>query len=113
MSDKKEFEIRIFIENLEERIHQLENELQKYAEHLKTYHELMLGACPFDIEKTIRENMKGKIPHKCPICDGLGRHYVDPNRPLSGIENAFMPKDERGFQYRICQACKSSGIIWG
>src|ERR1700753_716664 len=93
-------------------IEDLETDVMHLKEHIKQYHELMLGACPLDIEKTIRENMKGKSPFKCPVCEGFGRRYADPNRPLSGIENAFMPRYESGLQYRSCHACEGKGVVW-
>ena len=48
-------------------------------------------------------------PHKCPACDSTGKYYIDPNRPLSGLEGL----DESGLLYKICNSCEGKGIVWG
>jgi len=52
-------------------------------------------------------------PYRCPLCEGKGRTYIDPNAPLSGFEAMFAPKDEKGLPYRDCSACENKGIVWG
>ena len=54
-----------------------------------------------------------RIPYKCPICDGKGKHYIDPNAPLGGFEAAFAPRDIEGRAYRPCDPCEQKGIVWG
>lgn len=142
-------EYRTAIEDLETDVMYLKEGIIALHDHIKTYHELVLGACPIDIEKTIRKNMKnsdpieieihemkqqieclfislkgvetkirGNIfqplkPHTCPVCQGSGKHFIDPNSEISGIEGAFLPKDMRELSYRECHACEAKGVVWG
>lgn len=78
-------------------IEDLNTDVMYLKQHIKQYHELVLGACPLDIEKTIRENMKGKLPHKCPVCEGSG----GVKHPLTGL---IVPAK--------CHACEGKGIVW-
>ncbi len=55
----------------------------------------------------------GKKPYKCPVCDGSGKHYIDPNKPLSGFEALSSTKDANGLSYNLCNSCEGKGIVWG
>lgn len=41
-------------------------------------------------------------PYKCPVCDGTGKHYIDPDKKINGIKS----------YYKDCLSCNHSGIIW-
>lgn len=81
------------IEHAQEGVEKCFERIESLEGHLKQYHELMLGTCPIELEKTIRANMHGKIPHKCPVCEGMGGFLsTEPN---------------------TCHACEGKGIVWG
>jgi|SRR5579863_491055 len=46
----------------------------------------------------LNENL-GKIPHKCPVCDGSGRYKLATALCASDIIN--------------CHSCEGKGIVWG
>jgi hypothetical protein len=89
-------------------------EFANINERIDTYHKLVLGACPIDIEKEIRNNMdktdtemskqypqpfKAMKPHKCPVCDGKGERITKGCSTVAEfIEN--------------CYSCKATGIVW-
>lgn len=54
-----------------------------------------------------------KKPYKCPVCDGKGKNYIDPAKPLSGFEAMLGQRDINGIQFLKCDPCKGEGIIWG
>lgn len=56
---------------------------------------------------------QSKKPHKCPVCDGKGKIYIDPSRQLSGIEAMFAKKDVNGLSFEDCRPCEAKGILWG
>ncbi len=91
------------IEKLNDRVECLEKHIISLKDHIKRYHELILGTCPIDLEKTIRSNMKDKTPHKCPVCEG---NCMRPN-PLVVIKNEKMPIN------LDCIVCEGKGIVWG
>lgn len=72
--------------------------------------------CLFISLKGIETKLMGHVfppmPYKCPVCDGTGKSFLDPNSPLSGIEGAFLPRDQRGLAYTHCHPCKTTGVIW-
>lgn len=96
--DKQEFfraaESRL--DGLEQNYPSLWRRIKSIEEHLKEYHEIILGACPLEIEKLNR-----KIPHKCPVCDGK---RLDLSNPIPG---------SGGLKWDVCLICKGKGIVWG
>lgn len=69
------------------------------------------------IEETIRLHAhaisyKSKQPHKCPVCGGNGKKYIDPSTPLSGFEAMLGHKDINGISYLVCNPCEGKGIVW-
>lgn len=75
--------------------------LAVFEDHMKRYHELMLGTSPIELEKTIRANMRVKAPHKCPVCDGAGcLSFRNPPLTLNDIKPD-------------CHGCEGKGIVWG
>lgn len=112
------FAFRDTVKQLEDRLHALENspfaKSTTYAplfERLDSLELRIKEAERFqDItHRQYQKNISTLEPYKCPVCDGSGKNFID---PLSGIEGAFLPKDERGMQYRNCHPCKSVGVIW-
>lgn len=51
----------------------------------------------------------GKIPHKCPVCDGAGLVSRPPNIP--GDQRSW-DGSSAGFPYS-CKACNGTGVVWG
>lgn len=123
-----DFDVCLAIQILEERISKLEKNLDNFiyitatknVDHelnftnlgniIAEYHRLVLGACPIDIEKTIKENMRGKSPHKCPICEGERSIRIEPTYYVT--KN---PMDQRHLAPKIqeCLSCEGKGIVWG
>ena len=52
-------------------------------------------------------------PHKCPVCSGNGKIYIDPAQFMSEIEAMFAKKDINGLNYEDCKICNGKGIVWG
>lgn len=75
-----------------------------YVEHFKELEKKV---------KTLEEVAPARHPHKCPVCKGQGKDYIDPSRPMSGIEAAFGKKDANGMHYNVCLPCEGKGIVWG
>lgn len=83
-----------------------------YVERFKELEVKFSQLC--DTVRTINDNfMPTKKPHKCPICCGTGKNYIDPARPLSGLESMLGQRDENGMSYLVCKPCKGEGIMWG
>lgn len=80
--------------------------IKAIEEHLKEYNEIVLGACPIEIEKLNR-----KIPHKCPVCDGDGRLYIDNIVSAHMVSQGW--KNEHGYSFKPCDSCEAKGIVWG
>lgn len=92
------------IKNLEKAIVTTNDKTKMLHEHIISYHELMLGICPIDLEKTIQRNMRGKKPYKCPVCYGNGENK------LASIEEMLANNNK---MYKSCGACQGKGIVWG
>lgn len=87
---------------IEIQIHEMEKNINCLFTSLKGVETKLMGN-PFQPLK----------PHKCPVCDGKGREYIDPASLLSGFESMFGQKDERGISFSVCKPCEGKGIVWG
>lgn len=85
--------------------------VEMLEKHLRSYHELILGACPIELEKTIRDNMRGKIPHKCPVCDFSGAIQLESMEEITRFKDVMKTDDGRYFIW--CKSCEGKGIVWG
>ncbi len=100
------------LENIcaEERLIEIEmaiNELKRFQdiERIKTLEQEIIDLKSYDFELnsklndilSISNKMSFKKPHKCPMCEGHGKH----KHPLNGLEQCE------------CDHCKGEGIIWG
>lgn len=77
--------------------------LDNLEKNISRYHELVLGACPIDIEKNIRVNIKGKAPHKCPVCGGNGLKW-----DITDNQGLPWPTSQK----IDCRSCAGKGIVW-
>lgn len=59
--------------------------------------------CMCNKSETYQPIPSGKTPHKCPVCEGMGKlndEYCTPNsQGQSKVVN--------------CHACKGEGVVWG
>lgn len=79
---------------IEEKLHYLQNYIYDSLESIteKVYFK-------FDeIERKLKES--AKTPHKCPVCDGIGKGVIGELRGLP-------IKTEK------CHTCEGAGIVWG
>lgn len=57
----------------------------------------------------------GKMPHKCPICEGKGKFRIEPKYSISSDGMQVSDQRERVFspvEYN-CKSCEGKGIVWG
>jgi DnaJ-class molecular chaperone len=48
-----------------------------------------------------QKNIKGRTPHKCPVCDGVGVNVV-----IGEVRGLPIKSDK-------CPSCEGKGIVWG
>ena len=82
------------IKVLHGKIDRLENRFQEY-------NELVLGACPLEIQKMYKKSH----PHKCPVCEGIGKKDF-PKYHVDGVPVVHLTNEN-------CKPCEGKGIVWG
>lgn len=50
----------------------------------------------------------GWTPHKCPVCEGIGKVQYDPVDPFR-VNNALLSQPSNW----PCKACAGTGVLWG
>lgn len=57
------------------------------------------------LAQDLNENL-GKVPHKCPLCNGYGSKHIGSDKCAEGPRNHYLVVSP-------CNSCEGKGIVWG
>lgn len=103
---------------LQERIDNVEKALENYREYKTSIEDLETDVMYLKkhvesmTESYLRKVITNAVPHKCPVCYGSQRNYLDSLYPISQYPEG-VKLDWEGKRYQDCAVCEGKGIVWG
>lgn len=86
---------------VEENITNIHNRIDELEKHVKDM-----------TEHYMRKVINNAVPHKCPVCEGNGKIYMNNVVSMELIAQGWLI-DSLGYGYKECQACLGKAILWG